>query len=73
LDKDGLAGMHTGQSPTNYLGPYRGDKLSVDHIIQEFVASEPDKVIANLELLPLRMSEGKNNKSTSDKSASPES
>jgi len=40
-------------------GPYKDDGLSVDHIIPRAAAPELDKVVANLELVPLRMSEGK--------------
>jgi len=43
-------------------GPYKGDQLSVDHIIPKAVCPELDKVIANLELMPLRMNESKNAK-----------
>lgn len=42
--------------------PYRGDQLSVDHIIPRAVVPELDNVIANLELMPLRLNEGKNDK-----------
>ncbi|MGO8929773.1 MAG: hypothetical protein ACLQU3_23145 [Limisphaerales bacterium] len=62
LDPDGLREMHRGQAPTVRRGPYRGQKLSVDHIIPLAVAPELDKVIANLELMPLKMNEGKNAK-----------
>ena len=41
------------------LGPYAGDQLSVDHIIPYAVAPQLDHVIANLELMPLRMNIGK--------------
>ena len=40
-------------------GPYKGQQLSVDHIIPRSVVPELDKVIANLEMLPLRLNEGK--------------
>lgn len=60
LDRDGLRGMHRGQAPTVHRGPYRGQQLSVDHIIPRAVAPELDNVIANLELMPLKMNEGKN-------------
>lgn len=59
LDKAGLRDMRRGHSPTIRRGPYKGDQLSVDHIIPRAVAPELDKVIANLELMPLRMNEGK--------------
>ena len=59
LDGDGLKDMHKGQSPTIKKGPYKGDELSVDHIIPKAVVTELDKVIANLELMPLRVNEKK--------------
>ncbi|HBJ87510.1 MAG TPA: hypothetical protein DDZ88_27360 [Verrucomicrobiales bacterium] len=48
--------------PTITLGPYTGDQLSVDHIIPFAVAPQLDHVIANLELMPLRMNFGKRDK-----------
>ena len=62
LDEDGLKEMRNGKSPTVRKGPYKGDQLSVDHIIPKAVCPELDKVIANLELMPLRMNESKNAK-----------
>ena len=62
LDADGLAEMRHGKAPTIHKGPYRGDQLSVDHIIPRAVCTELDNVIANLELMPLRMNESKNAK-----------
>jgi hypothetical protein len=62
LDSDGLGEMHRGQAPTVHRGPYRGEKLSVDHIIPRAVVPELDNVIANLELMPLKMNEGENAK-----------
>ena len=61
------AGLHDrrrGQSPTITLGPYAGDQLSVDHIIPFSVAPSLDKVIANLELMPLKMNLRKNDRMT---------
>ena len=60
LEKTGLADMRRGQSPTIKRGPYKGDELSVDHIIPRAVVPELDNVIANLELMPLRVNESKN-------------
>jgi hypothetical protein len=60
LDQDGLQDMRRGQAPTIRRGPYKEDQLSVDHIIPRKVAPELDNAIANLELMPLRMNEGKN-------------
>ena len=54
--------MRHGKAPTVMKGPYKGDQLSVDHIIPRAVVPELDCVIANLELLPLRMNESKNAK-----------
>ncbi|MGO8927307.1 MAG: hypothetical protein ACLQU3_10500 [Limisphaerales bacterium] len=55
LDPEGMAEMRKGRAPTVRRGPYQGDHLSVDHIIPRAVVPELDNVIANLELLPLRM------------------
>jgi hypothetical protein len=52
--------MRRGKSPTVRKGPYKGDELSVDHIIPRAVVPELDNCIANLELMPLRMNESKN-------------
>ena len=62
LDAAGLAEMRRGKSATVQKGPYRGQELSVDHIIPRAVVPELDNVIANLELLPLRLNESKNSK-----------
>ena len=60
LDATGLDEMKRGKAPTVQRGPYKGDQLSVDHIIPRAVVPELDCVIANLELMPLRMNESKN-------------
>jgi len=62
LDVEGLSEMRKGKAPTVRRGPYAGDQLSVDHIIPRAVVPELDNVIANLELMPLRMNESKNDK-----------
>jgi hypothetical protein len=62
LNAEGLQDMKTGKSPTIRAGPYKGEQVSVDHIIPLKVAPELDHVIANLELLPLRLNERKNAK-----------
>ncbi len=59
LDAAGLADMRRGQSPAIKVGPYAGDQLSVDHIIPRAVVPELDNVLANLELMPLRVNERK--------------
>jgi hypothetical protein len=62
LDADGMAKMRRGDAPTVRKGPYAGEIASVDHIIPRAVAPELDNVIANLELLPLKVNESKNDK-----------
>lgn len=62
LDDAGLQDMRRGQAPTIRRGPYAGDKLSVDHIISRVVCPQLDKVIANLELMPLGLNASKNAK-----------
>lgn len=62
LDDAGLAEMRRGKAATVMKGPYKGDQLSVDHIVPRVVVPELDNVIANLELMPLRMNESKNDK-----------
>lgn len=59
LTSAGLEEMRQGRAPTVMKGPYKGDQLSVDHIIPLSVVPELDRVIANLELMPLRMNESK--------------
>jgi hypothetical protein len=59
LNAHGLKTMGEGRAPIVMKGPYKGDPLSVDHIIPLSVVPELDKVIANLELMPLRMNESK--------------
>jgi hypothetical protein len=54
LDEAGLAEMRRGKAATVRKGPYKGDELSVDHIVPRAVVPELDNVIANLELMPLR-------------------
>ena len=48
-----------GGAPTITSSPYAGDQLIVDHIVPQSVATQLDKVIANLELMPLRMNQSK--------------
>jgi hypothetical protein len=59
LTSEGLAEMRRGRSPTVTRGPYTGDQLSVDHIIPFSVMPQFDRVIANLELMPLRVNRSK--------------
>lgn len=60
LDPAGLSKMRQGEAPTVRKGPYAGDIASVDHIIPRSVVPELDCVIANLELLPLKLNLRKN-------------
>jgi len=62
LTDAGLKDMRQGYSPAVKRGPYAGDKLSVDHIIPHALALELDNVVANLELMPLRMNQSKGDK-----------
>lgn len=63
FDAAGMADMRRGQSPTIQRGTtYQGDQLSVDHIVPRVVCPELDNVIANLELMPLRLNKSKNDK-----------
>lgn len=54
--------MRRGHAPTVRKGPYQGDQLSVDHIVPYAVCPELGNVIANLEEMPLRLNESKNDK-----------
>ena len=62
LGDEGLLSLRKGQAATIRRGPYKGDELSVDHIIPRAVVPELDKVLANLELMPLSMNQGKNDR-----------
>lgn len=62
LEADGIKEMKQGKAATVMRGPYKGDELSVDHIIPRAVVPELDNVIANLELMPMRMNAGKKDK-----------
>jgi hypothetical protein len=62
LDDAGLEEMKRGKAPTVQKGRYNSDHLSVDHLIPRAVAPELDNFIPNLELMPLRMNESKNDK-----------
>ena len=62
LTSEGLAEMRRGRSPTVTRGPCAGDELSVDHIIPFAVRPQLDHLIANLEMMPLRMNRSKGDK-----------
>ena len=51
-----------GRRIAGFKGAGGGQELSVDHIVPRAVVPELDCVIANLELLPLRLNESKNDK-----------
>jgi hypothetical protein len=54
-----IAEMRKGQSPIVRKGPSTGDIVSVDHLIPVRAAPELSNVIANLELLPLKLNQSK--------------
>jgi len=60
FDEVGLNDMRRGRLPTITRGPHKGDELSVDHIVPYAVVPELDNVIANLELMPLKLNKEKN-------------
>jgi hypothetical protein len=60
--EEDIDAMRRGRSPSVRKGPYSGDILSVDHIIPRAILPELDNVIANLELMPLRLNQSKNDK-----------
>ena len=62
LNDAGFAEMKHGKAATVMKGPYKDDQLSVDHIIPRSVVPELDNVIANLELMPMKMNAKKNAK-----------
>lgn len=57
-----IAAMRRGNAATVRRGPYSGDILSVDHVIPRAIVPELDNVIANLELMPLRVNQAKGDK-----------
>ncbi len=52
LDAEGMEKLRRGSAPTVKIGPYAGEKLTVDHIIPRAVSPSLDLVLANLELMP---------------------
>lgn len=52
------------RAPTVRKGPYAGDQLSVDHIVPRSICPELASVIANLELMPMRMNREKSDRVT---------
>ena len=55
FDADGLEEMRRGHSPTVKRGAFIGQEMSVDHVLPRAVVPELDNVVANLELMPLKM------------------
>lgn len=47
--------MRRGHSPTVKRGEFIGQEMSVDHVLPRAVVPELDNVLANLELMPLKM------------------
>lgn len=62
FDDQGMSEMRQGKSPTIRRGPYKGQELTVDHIIPRSFAPELDNVIANLELMPWELNARKGSK-----------
>jgi hypothetical protein len=60
LNPEGLEAMRHGQAATIRKGRYKGQELSVDHVVPRAVVPELDHVIANLAFMPLRLNEAKN-------------
>ena len=54
--------MRRGKAATVMKGPYKGDQLSVDHIVPRAVVPELDNGIANLALMPMRLNAMKKDK-----------
>ncbi|MEQ1858460.1 MAG: Ada metal-binding domain-containing protein [Chthoniobacteraceae bacterium] len=61
-DAKGLEDMRRGQSPTIQRGSFVGDEMSVDHVLPRAEVPTLDNVLANLELMPMRMNSGKSAK-----------
>ena len=62
MDSENLARMRRGLAPVITKGPYKGQDAEVDHIVPKAVCPEVENEIANLELLPLKLNEGKSDK-----------
>jgi hypothetical protein len=62
FDAEGLEDMRRGQSATVKRGEFIGQEMSVDHILPRAKVPELDNVLANLELMPLKMNMGKSAK-----------
>jgi 5-methylcytosine-specific restriction endonuclease McrA len=54
-DQEGMEKMRHGHCAIVKTGPYAGDQLSVDHIVPRARYPQLDNVLANLELMPLRL------------------
>lgn len=62
VDNEGMSEMRKGNAATIRNGPYKGDQLSVDHIVPRSVCPELDNVIANLEFMAQKQNSKKNAK-----------
>lgn len=60
IDEEGMSEMRKGNAATIRNGPYKGDQLSVDHIVPRSVCPELDNVIANLEFMAQKQNSRKN-------------
>ncbi|HEY4284020.1 MAG TPA: hypothetical protein VGM62_13215 [Chthoniobacterales bacterium] len=61
-DEEGLANMRHGKCAIVKAGPYGGDFLSVDHIVPRAHYPQLDNVLANLELMPMKLNRAKSDK-----------
>ena len=62
FDAEGLEEMRRGHSPTVKRGQFIGQEMSVDHVLPRAEVPELDNVLANLELMPLKMNMDKSAK-----------
>jgi hypothetical protein len=62
FDTEGLEEMRRGHSATVKRGQFIGQEMSVDHVLPRAEVPELDNVLANLELMPLKMNMDKSAK-----------
>jgi 5-methylcytosine-specific restriction endonuclease McrA len=58
-DDEGMEHMRHGRCAIVKNGPYAGDTLSVDHIVPRALYPQLDNVLANLELMPMKLNRAK--------------
>lgn len=58
-DVDGMDHMRHGKCPIVKNGPYAGDFLSIDHIVPRALYPQLDNVLANLEMMPMKLNRQK--------------